>query len=179
MIRKYLLILTFITLSSISNFLLAQQNSFSKDFLERWETSRQYMLSVAEAMPESEYGFKPTPEEMSFAEQLMHIAVVIDWHAFSKADGQEFKPRWEDFEVAGRSKKEMIDMTNKEFDRAAKLIADFKPKRLEEKGSYGKFTRTRQQFFMLMTDHVTHHRAQMLVYLRLKGITPPKYVEFQ
>jgi uncharacterized damage-inducible protein DinB len=177
--QKCLLILNFVLLSSVSQSVFAQQDSFLKDYLERWETSRQYMLSVAEAMPESGYSFKPTPEEMSFAQQLMHIAAVIDWHAFSKADGQEYKPRWEEFKTEGRSKKEMIDMVNREFERAAKLMAGFNPARLTETGSYFKFTRTRQQFLMLMTDHVTHHRAQMLVYLRLKGIAPPKYVEFQ
>ena len=179
MITKCFLILSILLLSLSSHYGLAQQKSFLKDYLERWETSREYMLAVAEAMPESEYNFKPTPEEMTFAQQLMHIAAVIDWHGFSKADGQEFEPRWEEFKVEGRSKKEMIDILNREFARADKLIVDFDPNRLEEKGSYGKFTRTRQQFFMLMADHITHHRAQMLVYLRLKGITPPKYVEFQ
>ena len=129
-----------------------------KDFLERWETSRQYMLAVAEAMPESAYTFRPAAEEMTFAEQLLHIAVVIDWHAFSKADGQETKIRWEDFKTAGRSKKEMIAIVDREFERAAKLISGFDPKRLDETGSYAKFTRTRRQF-LLLADHVTHHRA--------------------
>lgn len=157
----------------------AQTDSFLKDFAERWETSRQYIIKVAEAMPESNYSFKPTAEEMTFAQQLMHIAVIIDWHAFSKADGQEYKPRWEEFKAEGRSKKEMIDMVNREFERTAKLLASFDPARLGETGSYDKFTRTRRQFLLLMADHVTHHRAQMLIYMRLKGITPPKYWEFQ
>jgi uncharacterized damage-inducible protein DinB len=73
----------------------------------------------------------------------------------------------------------MMEITNREFERAAKLVTSFEPARLGETGSYNKFTRTRRQFLMLMADHVTHHRAQMLVYLRLKGIVPPKYVEFQ
>ncbi len=110
-------------------------------------------------MPEKEYGFKPTPEEMTFAEQLMHIAVVIDWHGFSKADGQEYKPRWEEFKSEGRSKKEMVDLVDREFARTAQLISSFNPTRLDETGSYAKFTRTRRQFLLLMADHVTHHRA--------------------
>jgi uncharacterized damage-inducible protein DinB len=166
-------------LGSSNNALRAQEEGFLKDYLERWETSREYMVAVAEAMPESEYDFKPTSEEMSFAEQLMHIAVIIDWHEFSKADGQEYAPRWDDFKVEGRSKNEMIDILKREFDRTSKLLADFNPERLDETGSYAKFTRTRRQFFMLMADHVTHQRAQMLVYLRLKGIEPPNYIGFQ
>lgn len=179
MIKKSFFIIVSLLLNLTSNCILAQQNSFLKDYLERWETSRAYMIAVAEAMPESEYNFKPTAEEMTFAQQLMHIALIIDWHGFSKADGQEFNPRTEEFKVEGRSKKQMIEIVDREFSRAGKLIADLNPERLEEKGSYNKFTRTRRQFFMLMTDHVTHHRAQLLVYLRLKGITPPKYWEFQ
>lgn len=157
----------------------AQKDAFLKDYLERWQTSKQYLLDVAEKMPESEYGFKPTPEQSSFAGQLMHIAAIIDWHGFSKADGQEYKPRYDEFKAAGLTKRQIIEVLTREFDRAAKLVADFDPARLDETTKYGTFTRTRRQMFMLQTDHVTHHRAQILVYLRLKGLEPPKYWEFQ
>jgi len=157
----------------------AQKDPFLKDYLERWETSRKYMLEVAEAMPETAYGFKPTPEEMTFAQQLMHIAVIIDWHAFSKVNGENTDIRWNDFKAEGRTKKEMIGMLEKEFGRVSELLTSFDPARLDETGSYAAFTRTRRQFMLLMADHVTHHRAQMLVYLRLKGIKPPNYIEFQ
>ena len=176
MLFRSVAVLAFILCSQL---VYAQIDPFLKDFAERWETSRQYMLTVAAAMPESAYTFKPTSEEMTFAQQLMHIAAIIDWHAFSKADGQEYKPRWDEFKAEGRPKKEIIDIVNREFERTAKLLISFDPVRLNETGSYDKFTRTRRQFLLLMADHVTHHRAQMLVYLRLKGITPPKYWEFQ
>lgn len=158
---------------------LEANKGFLPEFLERWETSRQYTLTVAEAMPEKDYHYKPTEEEMSFAEQLMHLAVVIDWHGFAKADGQEYRPRWDAFKAEGRSKKEIIEIVDREFKRAAELIGSFDSGRLIETGTYARFTRTRRQFFLLMADHVTHHRAQLLVYLRLKGLTPPSYIDFQ
>lgn len=130
-------------------------------------------------MPESEYNFKPTAEQSTFAQQLMHIACIIDWHGFAKVNGQGYKPRYDEFKAEGHSKKEIIDIVNREFERSIKLIANFDPKRLDETEKHGTFTRTRRQLFMLMTDHVTHHRAQMLVYMRLKGLVPPKYWEFQ
>ena len=157
----------------------AQKDPFLKDYLERWETSRKYMLQVAEAMPETAYNFQPTSEEMTFAQQLMHIAVIIDWHAFSKVNGENTEIRWNEFKPEGRSKAEMIRMLDKEFGRVSELLIAFDPARLDETGSYAAFTRTRRQFMLLMSDHVTHHRAQMLVYLRLKGIKPPNYIEFQ
>lgn len=36
--------------------------------------------------------------------------------------------------------------------------------------------KTKLQILNLMQDHVTHHRAQILVYLNLNEIKPPKYV---
>lgn len=172
-----LLIITLLNLTCCP--VWAQSDAFLKDLSERWETSRQYTRAVAEAMPEEGYDFRPTPEEMTFAEQLSHLAAVIDWHSFSKADGQEFPPRWADFSVEGLSKGEIIAMVDHEFKRSADLLAAFDPARLDETGSYAQFTRTRRQFFMLMADHVTHHRAQLLVYLRLKGIVPPSYIQYQ
>ena len=68
---------------------------------------------------------------------------------------------------------------NREIEQSTKLIANFDSKNLDETEKHGTFTRTRPQLFMLMTDHLMHHRAQMLVYMRLKGLVPSKYWEFQ
>src|SRR6266700_867912 len=38
------------------------------------KTSRDFTLKVAEQMPEADYGFKLTPPQMSFAEQMAHLA---------------------------------------------------------------------------------------------------------
>jgi uncharacterized damage-inducible protein DinB len=156
-----------------------QEDAFIEDFLERWDNSKKYLIDLAEAMPEEAYHTKPYPEAMTFAEQLMHIAVVVDWHAFSKFDGREIGLRWEDFTIDGKSKEELISITEKEFERARQLIATFDPKRLEEKGEYAQFTRSRRQFLLLLADHVSHHRGQLVVYLRLRGIEPPNYINYQ
>src|SRR5512134_3180096 len=37
-------------------------------------TSRDFTLKVADQMPEADYGFKLTPPQMSFAEQMAHLA---------------------------------------------------------------------------------------------------------
>ena len=64
---KHILLLTAIVLfSSITSSLSAQQNNFIKDFVERLENSRKYLILVAETMPEDKYDFKASPEAMSF-----------------------------------------------------------------------------------------------------------------
>jgi uncharacterized damage-inducible protein DinB len=157
----------------------AQRDSFLKEYAERWENSRLYLLAVAEAMPESDYGFKPTPEVMSFAEQLMHIAWAMDWHAQSLIGGRKEGLRNEYYAVKGRTKPEIIELVNRTFLEASGVIAGFDPAHYEDRLMYGKLSRTKRQIFLLLSDHVTNHRGEMLVYLRLKGIVPPSYIGFQ
>jgi uncharacterized damage-inducible protein DinB len=157
----------------------SQEDPFIRDFLQRWESSKEYLVAVAEAMPEEAYGFKPVAEEMTFAEQLMHIAVVIEWHTFSRFGGLDTPFRSDDFREDGHSKDQIIRILEREFDKATEFIKMFDPYRLDETNTYAQFIRTRRQFLLLLADHVTHHRGQMLVYLRLKGIKPPNYIQFQ
>ena len=44
------------------------------EFVKDWQISKQFTLEVAEKMPESDYGFKATPAEMSFGGLMVHIA---------------------------------------------------------------------------------------------------------
>jgi len=157
---------------------LAQKDNYLKEYLERWEHSRIYLIAVAESMPENSYDYKPTPVEKTFAEQLMHIAVAMDWHAQTLIAGKQQNSE-EYFSVKNKTKKEMIDIVNKTFVEATQVIKEFDPANYEGKVDYFGLKRTKRQIFLLLADHVTHHRAQMLVYLRLKGVEPPKYVSFQ
>lgn len=158
---------------------LCQERLFINDFLIRWEQSATYFLEVANAMPEAYYFESPYPDGMSFAEQMMHVAAIIDWHAFSKFGGNNTGIRWEDFQAQGKGKEELIQLVAREFERAATLISAFEPGKLNETTSYASFTRTKRQFLLLLADHVTHHRAQMIVLLRLRQIEAPNYILFQ
>lgn len=170
--------LTTFLLCLINSSTFAQKDNFLKEYLERWEHSRAYLIAVAEAMPDSSYNFKPTPVEMTFAEQLMHIALAMDWHAQTLIAGKKQHPK-EYFSVNSKTKSEMINVVKKTFDEATEVIKDFDPINYEVKLNYIKLTRTKRQIFLLLADHVTHHRAQVLVYMRLKGVEPPKYITFQ
>ena len=44
------------------------------EFVRDWQASKQFTLDVANAMPAEFYDFKPNPEEMTFGEQMIHIA---------------------------------------------------------------------------------------------------------
>ncbi len=179
--KRILFITTILLFGSFVSPLFAQQDSFIKDFLERFENSRKYLLLVAETMPEENYEFKATPESLSFAENLMHIGFAIDWHSQSLLGGRASREWKTDtiYKTANKSKAEMIATIDKTFDEATKLIEDFDAAQLDDELDYFGLKRTKRQIFLLLADHITHHRGQMLVYMRLKGLIPPRYVLFQ
>lgn len=161
--------------------LFAQENRFITEYLERLENSKTYLILVAETMPEDNYAFKATPESMSFAEHLMHIAWAMDWHSLSLMGGREARD-WNtdtELQVADKTKKEMIAKIDETFNKTIAFIKDFDVDRLEERLDYFGQNRTKRQILLLLTDHITHHRAQMLVYMRLNGLKPPRYVLYQ
>ena len=165
----------------VSSPLLAQQDVFIKDYLERLENSRKYLLLVAETMPEEKYGFKASQESLTFAENLLHIGFAMDWHSQSLLGGRESRDWKTDttFKVGDKSKEEMIETIDKTFDEAIKLMKQFDPTKFNDELDYFGLNRTKRQIFLLLADHITHHRGQMLVYMRLNGLVPPRYVLFQ
>ena len=87
---KQISILVIITmLFVIESPLLAQQNDFIQEYLERFENSRKYLIKVAELMPENKYKFRASQESLSFAENLMHLGYAMDWHSQSLLGGRK------------------------------------------------------------------------------------------
>lgn len=166
---------------SITTEAIAQEDVFIKEYLERLENSRDYLLLVAETMPEEKYSFKATPESLSFEEYFMHIAWAMDWHSQSLLGGREARDWNTDTElkVAKKSKKEMIATLDRTFDKTIAFISEFDTNKLNDRLDYFGLDRTKRQILLLLADHITHHRAQMLVCMRLNGLKPPRYVLYQ
>ena len=179
--KPIFILATIVLFCSVNTPLLAQQDTFIKDYLERLENSRNYLILVAETMPEDKYDFKATPDSKSFAENLMHTGYAVDWHSQSLLGGREARDYRTDttYSVADKSKEEMIATLNETFDETVKLIQQFDTSQFDDRLDYFGLDRTKRQIFLLLADHITHHRGQMLVYMRLNGLVPPKYVLFQ
>src|SRR5678816_1501850 len=133
-------------------------------------TSRDFTLKVAEQMPEADYGFKLTPPQMSFAEQMAHLASdqANLLAPFTNAKPSPGKP-------ASMSKKDVIAFVRQAFDQSIALVAKLTPAQIEK--SYSGFgpPMTGLELLMFVLDHTTHHRASAEMYLRAKGITPAEY----
>lgn len=151
----------------------AQQTSVKTAFLEKWENSKNYLIKIAEAMPEDVYDFKPTERQMSFKEQLLHIKGNMEW--LSTTYFTELK--YEKAEsLSTMSKAETIIELEKGFDRVIKIIEKTASEDLKETVEFFAGSKSKLQILNLMQDHVTHHRGQLIVYLNLNEINPPKYI---
>ena len=138
--------------------------------LKHLKTSRDFTLKVADQMPEADYGFKLTPPQMSFAEQMKHLAEEQAGFlaAFSSDRPNPGKP-------ASMNKKDVIAYVRQSFDRSIDTVSKLTPEQLAKTYKSGEGSMTGLELVMFMLDHNTHHRASAEMYLRAKGITPAEY----
>ncbi len=163
--------LIFFLLFSISGW--AQQTTAKVAFLEKWEHSKLYLMAIGDAMPENLYDYKPTERQMSFEEQLEHIRANMHW--LSETYFNQENNNSSEIEAA-QNKAETLALLAESFDRVRQIITDTPDAALENTVNFFAGPKSRLQILNLLQDHVTHHRGQLVVYLNLNEIEPPKYV---
>lgn len=160
-----------ILLFGLFSLALTAQDRTIPTFLEKWENSKNYLLEVARAMPTDKYGYRPTPREMSFQEQLQHIQQNMEWLGNSY-----FKKREGTIVIDRNVKEQTITNLAEAFDLVTEAIKATSPQDLDTKVDFFAGEKTKLQMLNLLQDHVTHHRGQLIVYLNLNDIEPPKYI---
>src|SRR5271170_1106205 len=70
--KKVSLLFTVLALISVSSSVFAQFTQ--PQMVVEWQRAKIYTKAYLDAMPEDGYGFKPTPEIRSFAQQMLHIS---------------------------------------------------------------------------------------------------------
>lgn len=122
-------------------------------------------------MPEEDYAFKPSERQMSFAEQLIHIQSNIDWLAATY-----FKKEEVEISTFENEKQRIIQDLKNSFNNAYHAFENTDVSELKATVEFFAGSKSKLQILNLLQDHVTHHRGQLIVYLNLKNVDPPKYV---
>ncbi len=161
----------FFVLFLIPNMLMGQADYLS-EFQEKWSNGTDYTLEVAELMPDSVYPFRPTEDQMTFQEQLLHICRNMTWLSTAYLNGTD---PGIDFKKADYNKAEIIEILKTCLKNAGAAAKALPEAALNDQVEFFAGPKSRRQILTLMNDHMTHHRGQLMVYLRLQGITPPKY----
>lgn len=163
---KLIKIFTLILLVSIGCFAQSTKDATKKksdyDWMkQRLAATKAFTLDVFKAMPDEKYNYRPEKGVRTFKEQAYHIVYSIDYfrRVFAGNPQAAWKPGKED----SKSKTELINWANQEFDAMEKIImaSSNNPRLTAGIISY--------------LDHNSHHRGQMIIYLRKNGIAAPRY----
>jgi uncharacterized damage-inducible protein DinB len=149
----------------------ADADNLKSIFVKHLQTSKDFTVKVAEAMPEENYSFKLTPEQMSFGGQLTHLSQALGFFlsAFTGEKPNPGKP-------ASESKADVIAFVKSSYEKAISQVSQLTPEQLHKTYKFGgQSSRTGIDLLLGMLDHCTNHRASAEMYLRVKGITPPQY----
>jgi uncharacterized damage-inducible protein DinB len=149
---------------------LAQEGGIPPVLVDHWKTSKKYVLALAEQMPADGYAFKPNPAEMSFGEQMAHIAGANS-SFFATLSGQKdpiAKPTKFD-------KASVLKTLNDSYDFCIAALAGLDHERMFQTFDSPAGKMTGMELLLLATDHTAHHRGQCIVYLRAKNIKPVDY----
>ena len=148
------------------------QDNFLKEYILKWQNSAQYTIEVAEAMPEDKYDYKPNADVRSFREQVVHIMSNMVWLSESYLSPAKFGG---DLKRKDLSKDEIVQLLRQATIFAENAVKGLDTKDLEEQVDFYAGPMSKRQILVLMSDHMTHHRGQIIVYVRMNGIKPPRY----
>ncbi len=147
-----------------------------QELFAAWQASQKFTLKIVNQMPDEYFGFRYTPEAMSFAEQWRHCAI----YTCNQLSGR-FK--LEDSPYKDKSKRPPVDLDkeavvrelNKMYDYVFAAIRSLPEEALFQPTAFAGDTISGWQFVQAMENHIIHHRGQCIVYLRLKGTIPKGY----
>jgi uncharacterized damage-inducible protein DinB len=170
MASRFLIPRTTIACIALAGLPVFAQTDIKETVLKHLKTSRDFTLKVANQMPEADYGFKLTPPQMSFAEQIKHLA---EEQAGFLAPFSTDKPN--PGKPASMNKKDVLAYVQQSFDHSIEQVSKLTPAQIAKTYKTEEGSMTGLELLMFMMDHTTHHRASAEMYLRAKGITPAEY----
>lgn len=161
--------LLFSLLACVASQMFAQED-VKAAVLKHLKISRDFTVKVAEQMPASDYGFKLTPAQMSFAQQMVHLSQGLSYFVDPLLGEKPNPPK-----PKSTSKEDVIAFIKTSYDNAIDNVSKLTPDQLSKSYKTDEGSMTGVELLLGMLDHSTHHRASAEMYLRAKGITPTEY----
>ncbi|MFL6414153.1 MAG: DinB family protein [Bryobacteraceae bacterium] len=167
------LLLTVLTATVLSP-AFGQELSASGDLktmvLKHLKIAEAFTIKVAEAMPEADYDFKLTPDQMTFGGQITHLcqAVLHYLAPLSTEKAAVTKP-------ASSKKADVVVFVRSSFEAAEADVSKLTMEDMSKTFKTGNRPMSGSELILGMFVHTAHHRSAAEMYLRVKGITPPAY----
>ena len=150
-----------------------------EEFTADFERQKALTLAYIEAMPADKFDYRPNEDVRTFAQQLLHAAQGT-FNISSNGTGGErmYAETNLEKEAPFQTKEEVKRLVSESFDYAINGIKSMDASTFDEVVERGPFKVTRRGWLNKALEHVSHHRGQCAVYLRLSGVEPPRYKLF-
>ena len=157
----------------------------AKELAESFRTVRKNTITIAQDIPEEQYGFRPAPNTRTVGELLAHIA--LSHNVQYQIHGQERRTSLAGFdfpaamqrmtaeEKVPRSKDQTIALLHSTGDQFAGwldgLTESFLGERVEARPGVP-ISKSRFEMILSVKEHEMHHRGQLMLIERILGIVP-------
>ena len=145
-----------------------------KVVLDSWNEIGRKLTAMAEDFPEDKYDFKPTPEQRSFAEQLLHAAGSC-YYFTNPVMGLKPPAAEDPKRDQYKSKADIVAFVKKSFADGATALQSKGEKGLTTEVVY--FPQQKARVIDIaygIIEHSGEHYGQLVVYYRLAGLVPPE-----
>ena len=157
----------------------AQAPSLRDGALRDWNSQRDLLVKMAAALPQDKFGFRPTPAQRTWGEQILHIAQA-NVNQMGRLGAKAPAPA---IDMTLTSPAAILDALTASFDYGTAVLQEQTDASLVQAagttrfdGSMGPSTKVRVVYYVV--GHTWDIYGQMVVYLRLNGITPPASQRF-
>lgn len=150
---------------------LAQKAPVADAFRQNAQRVGKNLIAAAEEMPADKYSFRPTPQQMSFAQIVLHLAEGNDYLC-GTIGGQKAPARAKIDTTA--SKEALVSRLRETFAFCGRALASLDDSKLDEQlPFFGGRPMSRAGVMTVTTGDWADHYSQAAIYLRLNGQLPP------
>src|SRR5262249_53345771 len=137
----------------------------------RYDNVKRDIVEAAEAVPDSEYSFKPTPEVRSLGQLIAHIADTQNYFC-GVADGSN--PAYADaIEKSATSKADLVKALKDSVAKADEVYTKTDATNVLSLVKAGQSDTLRGMILLDNVSHDSEHYGNIVTYMRLKGHVPP------
>jgi uncharacterized damage-inducible protein DinB len=150
----------------------AASTTLAGDFAIDFAAQEDLMLKAADAMPAEHFDFKPTAPQQSFGERVMHV-VQVNGGLLRALGGKTPAPM---INMQAKTKADVMAALKQSFDWGLAVVKEFNDQQMVERVMPPRFmgpSASRARIVSFSLVHTDDIYGQMVVYLRLNGVTPP------
>ncbi len=137
-----------------------------------WTVQADQFVNAADAMPDDKFGYKPTPAQRSYGEQIMHI-VQANSAILGMLGSKASVPA---INMKAATKTEVMAAARQSFEFGQAALKELTDQQLMERVAPPRYmgpSASRVRLIYASMQHTMDIYGQMVVYLRLNGIVPP------